>query len=638
MRYRLVLLLSFLLLVSFAAAQEDDVSTAEDLEVNSGNLLELLASVESSETEKSISGDMAGILLDILYCWEQDIAPVVSGCPVGGNALVTLENHIEDSVDKGFEFDFSDGDVGDEPKGSGQLSVGFGNFPQSVNVGESPLLSVEADDTRTLDVVDSAEDFIGYGTVSLEYSPAYEESFRIVAEQADCGASNPSDCNLVLNDQNHDFSFLSPGKNTFEATAVAGDGVEKSVKQDLDVGVGSPPDSVDLDFSGLEGSYGDDWTPALDEDWDESSYQSGSTEKLAFVKDGFGNVVIDTGNSYLFGGAFLKKDYFGDENGFLKLEYRLRVEGESGDEKVNEFGIVTDSGPNSTVDLNSMSNVDLSESIDQTDKNYAVSFDLSKISDTQNLRIGVFPTPGFVQSDGGGGFGNGLRLILEDVSVVEGDRDITWERQKPDGSVNLVRGEKSTLRYKAIDPFAQFDLAKMNVSYELNRQDSSGQTEIDNKRCGAKTPGYCLIQFDFTPQKLGEYNITVGLETKTGKYFTKEYNYVSRTADEPNSISSETDSGDNGLFFKWIDNYDEPDLDGKKVKVYECVDGSYQDEPNDNLGNRCRVDGRCFTPGPDGTSDFSGFYNITLSTESQEKVIDYKETALDPPPGQTSCQ
>ena len=520
-----------------------------------------------------------------------------------------------------------DGD--DDPTVSGQLSLEFEEIPGSPNVRETPLVKLLSEDGRDVSVSGNDGESIGFGSLGLTYTPSYEDESKQIGE-IECNPNDPRTCSLTVNGGGGiDFSFPSPGTNTFEATAVAGDGVENSVTQEVDVGVGQPPNPVDLEFSGIDGDYGGDWEPALDEDWDEPDYQTGSTEKLAFVKDEFDNVVIDTGNSYLYGGAFLQKEYFGDEDGLLKLEYRLRVQKDDL-KKANEFGIVTDSGLNSTVDLNSMSGVDLSNSIDQTGKRYSLTFDLSKISEGY-LSVGVFPTPGFLQSDGGGDSGNGLRLIMEDISVV-GGRDVEFQRTRPD-NLNLVRGEESTIKYEVTDSLDQFDLAKMNVSYELNPQENSGKTEISDKRCSAKSSGFCRLQFDFTPQELGEYNFTVGLETKTGKYFSKEYNYVSRPTSEPNDISWESGLGDNGLFFKWIDGYDSPDLYGKKVNAYKCVDGSFAEEPEPE--NRCRANERCFVPGPEGGSDFSGYYNITLNTEDQEKVIDHLTVSLDTQ--KTSC-
>ena len=624
MKRESILALVCLTLLIVPSGQSQDSSLVDDLELNRVNLLELIGDAIKGG---GFQEDVRVGLLELIGCWIDDV-PTVADCgdiqkDENSDEKQALNNLINEYPETEYEFVDENQDRNDD--GDPDLSVAFDGLPDSVKSRDTPKFTVSADDSRGRDAPDS----IGYGDLSLEYRPEYIDSFSQVREQT-CEDSDPYKCSFTINN-GFKFPFNSPGTTTLRAKAVAGDGADVETTQEVDVGVGQPPNPVDLEFSGIDGDYGGDWEPALDEDWDEPDYQRGSTEKLAFVKDEFDNVLIDTGNSYLYGGAFLQKKYFGDEDGLLKLEYRLRVE-ESGIEKANEFGIVTDSDLNSTVDLNSMSDVDLSNSIDQTGKRYSLTLDLSRISgDDININVGVFPAPGFVQSDGGGEFGNGLRLIMEDISVV-GGRDVEFQRTRPD-NLDLVRGEESTIRYKVTDSLDQFDLAKMNVSYELNPQENSGKTEISDKRCSAKSSGYCRLQFDFTPQKLGEYNFTVGLETKTGKYFSKEYNYVSRPTSEPNDISTDSGLGDNGLFFKWIDGYESPDLYGKKVNAYKCVDGSFAEEPEPE--NRCRANEKCFVPGPEGGSDFSGYYNITLNTEDQEKVIDHLTVSLDAQ--KTSC-
>jgi len=521
-----------------------------------------------------------------------------------------------------------DPDGDDDPTVSGQLSLEFEEIPGSPSVRETSLVELLSEDGRDVSVSGNDGESIGFGSLGLTYTPSYEDESKQIGE-IECNPNVPRSCGLSVNgDDGIDFSFPSPGTNTFKATAVAGDGVENSVTQEVDVGVGQPPDEGSLgDAFGLSGDEDFDgtWTPKLKERWEDSGLADKEAERLAFVQDGFGNVIIDTGKSYLYGDAFIQRPYSGGADKKVEVSYRIRVQdskdGENAAQNTNRFGVITLDGSgnfrNSTIDPARIAGVD------QTGKTYTLTHDLSE--DTDNVRAGVFFNGEDASQDGTGTSSNGMRVIIEKIDIIDEQRDVSFEKRSPNFEENpLVRGQSSGFGFKVTDDFKQLDFAKINVSSELNRAGASEPKEIRSRTCEAASPDKCFsIGPDFTPQKLGEYIFTVGIETKTGKYFSKEYNAVSHAGDklELAGKNLEPDSDSNKVRFVVRDNFDDPDLTGK---IYKALRRSNSQDNNNQYSNDCgggEDSRRCFVPAYKQRDVLSGDFTFRLLTEENKYVI-----------------
>ena len=638
MKDKTLILSFFLLLLSVQGVSQQ----ASEFELSDGNYEELNFHMFNPNyngdpvEEGLITEDQAAIIFeDMNFCTFNsniDAGRTWSSCElVEASDIQLLQKLVDDTTPN---YDFASGNdnpnIGD---GGGSLDVRFEDLPSSIDVRDSPQFKVVGTDTRDRSRIPEG-DFLSSGNVRFISSPGYMDGDSRLVDEKSCNNVDPDKCSINLNRNNGDgrFTFLSPGQNSLTAIAEDGAGTSVQASENVDVGVGQPPNEDNLDRFSVEGGFGDSWNPVLNERWKDSTQADGGNERLAFVQDEYDNIVIDTGDSYLYGGAFVQKQSYDQDVDGKKIQVGYRIDVQDDDnENTNRFGVVTvdEDGNfrNSTIGPERFDTKD-EGGINQNEKTYTLTHDLS--SSTDDIRVGVFFNGDALQD--GEGLGNSMRVIIEKIDIIEDQRDVSFEKRSPNFEENpLVRGQSSSFNFKVNDNFDQLDLAKINVSSELNRQDAPESNERESRICEQGSPSFCYSSGpDFTPQKLGEYIFTVGIETKTGKYFSKEFSAVSHAGDQL-SLGN-IDFNDNGeARFKVEDNFEGGDLSGKNFTAEKLVGSGQRRQFRIIESNRCRPDGDssvCYVPRT--AQEFeSGTFRLKLLTEEDELLINQTVEQVD---------
>ncbi len=306
----------------------------------------------------------------------------------------------------------------------------------------------------------------------------------------------------------------------------------ESVEEDPDsivVASGSDPEysdggaSIDIAYSPQDNPLNDadgfdsDWNLELDRNWQENNLVGSQGEDLSVTGDG-NSLIFDTGDDYLAGEAYLSNQYSGDNTNLI-VDYRVLARKDA-TPFVNKFGIVS-GNEESTVLLTERVNIDsVDENFDQTDKNFAVSHSLT---DGENVKIGVFERSSDAPSGGTGGSGNGLKFRIDDIHLKDEDRQFTFQKNEgPDSGIQLTKDTPVQFKFTVKDNYNQLDIANVIVDHDLNGDDDG---ILKKKTCGAQSPSFCIISFEFEPSEYGEHEIGVGLRTKTGVERIEKYSY-----------------------------------------------------------------------------------------------------------------